>query len=284
MVAVVSNAQPVVVLSDDSPQQAIPRLLEIYGDRIYGLALRTCRNPSDADDIVQETFLQAFRKWDQFRGDADPGTWLYTIAVRACHRLHRRRSGEPSSMPSLDELMPFHDTRVVNIGGGASEVDPLEAYATREAIEQVEGAIVSLPWPYRLPLILKDVIELSVAQVAQATGLKEATVKTRVFRARLLLRKTVLASMPTRPAPAPEYDKQVCVDLLRAKLEAQNQGRRFPIGREVLCDRCRAVFMELDLAQDVCADLGQEDLPPALAERIAQLIERGPGKTPHRSS
>lgn len=258
--------------ADDPADEAIPRLVEEYGDRIYGLALRSCRNPSDAEDIVQETFLQAYRKWDQFRGDAAPGTWLYTIAVRACHRLHRKRSGEPNSMPSLNELMPFHDSRVVSVAGGSSPDDPHDAQTTREAIEQVEGAILSLPWAYRLPLILKDVLELSIAEVAQTMGLKEATVKTRVFRARLMLRKAVLSAMPTRPAPEPEYDKKVCVDLLRAKLEAQNAGRRFPLGREVLCERCRAVFEELDLTQDFCADLGQQDLPARVSEQVRALI------------
>lgn len=94
---------------------AIPRLLEEHGDRIYGLALRTCGNPDDAEELVQETFLNAFRRWDSFEGRSDPSTWLYTIATRACRRMHRLKSGEPRTMLSLDDLLPSHEDGVPNL-------------------------------------------------------------------------------------------------------------------------------------------------------------------------
>ena len=85
----------------EGAQDAIPRLLEAHGGRLLGMASRLCGQRDEAEDILQETFLQAFRKWDQFEGRSDPATWLYTIAVRACQRKHRRRSGEPRNMESL---------------------------------------------------------------------------------------------------------------------------------------------------------------------------------------
>ena len=60
--------------------EALPMLIDRYGGRIYGLGVRFCGNEADAEDLVQEVFLQAFRKWDQFEGRSAPSTWLYTIA------------------------------------------------------------------------------------------------------------------------------------------------------------------------------------------------------------
>lgn len=63
---------------------AIPQLVELHGPRLYSLASRLCGNVSDAEDMVQEIFLQAQRKWHTFKGDATPGTWLYAIAAHSC--------------------------------------------------------------------------------------------------------------------------------------------------------------------------------------------------------
>ena len=61
---------------------AVPKLVEEHGGKLYHLALKFCGNPADAEDLVQQTFLLAYRKWSQFKGDAAPTTWLYTIAAR----------------------------------------------------------------------------------------------------------------------------------------------------------------------------------------------------------
>jgi RNA polymerase sigma-70 factor (ECF subfamily) len=65
-----------------SAGEAVERLMQDHGGRIYGLGLRLCGDPEDARDLVQETFLRAYRKWDQFEGRSEPATWLYTIASR----------------------------------------------------------------------------------------------------------------------------------------------------------------------------------------------------------
>ena len=65
-------------------RDAVARLLEEHGPRIFALAQRLCGNRADAEDLVQDVFLQASRKWHTFRGEADPGPWLYSIAARSC--------------------------------------------------------------------------------------------------------------------------------------------------------------------------------------------------------
>ena len=244
---------------------AIPRLLEQHGGRLYGLGLRLCGAPEEAEDLVQETFLQAYRSWDQFEGRSKPSTWLFTIASRVCQRMHRRRAGQPEKMESLDELAPFLDKEIAVPPDG-----PLDAQIRKEGLARVEEAITNLPIDFRMPLILKDIVGFSVAEVASVLGLEEATVKTRVHRARLRLRAELTKGFESRALPPPAYGKQVCLDLLEAKQEALDRGVEFP--QEVICDRCRAVFASLDLTGDICAALGRGEMPSGLEKRLLEQI------------
>ena len=79
---------------------------ERVAPRLYRIGLRMCGKPDEAEDLVQETLLQGFRKWEQFEGRSNPATWLYTIAGRLCQRKHRRRAGEPARLESLSDLLP----------------------------------------------------------------------------------------------------------------------------------------------------------------------------------
>ncbi|MEW6252950.1 MAG: RNA polymerase sigma factor [Planctomycetota bacterium] len=250
----------------------MPRLLEAHGGRIYALATRLCRSPEDAEDLVQEIFLQAYRKWQQFDGRSSPTTWLFTIAVRACRRMHRRRAGQPTRIGSLDELLPFAEARMPARADGA---DALGQGEQREAVAQVEEAVAGLPVEFRLPLVLKDIVELPVQDVAAILGVKPATVKTRLHRARLRIRKQLVEALPKRELPPPAYARQVCLDLLRAKQDALDRGVPFRVERQVICERCRSVFATLDLSRELCAQLGAGELPAELRGRLLAAVQAG---------
>ncbi len=76
-----------------SRDEAIPQLLEEHGCMVLSLGRRMCNSAEEAEDLVQETFLQAYRSWSQFEGRSTVKTWLYTIAMRTCQRLQRKKSG-----------------------------------------------------------------------------------------------------------------------------------------------------------------------------------------------
>lgn len=253
-----------------SDRDAVQRLFRAHGPRIRALALRMCGRASDADDVVQDVFLQAHRKWSQFQGRSDPGTWLYTIAVRLCRRHLTRRRTREARMPALSTVSPFRDTTIAMIDTRTG--DPTMGAQARESVLALERAILRLPEAFRLAITLKDVLEMETQDVAAVLGVRPQTVKTRVHRARFILRKSLMSHLPQSPAPAPVYERQVCLDLLRAKLAAMDRGRHAPIGREIACDRCRAVFAELDLTQDICRSLGDDAMPAALRTRIKRLL------------
>lgn len=249
--------------------EAIPKLLEQHGGQIYALGLRLCGGPEAAEDLVQQTFLNAFRRWDGFEGRSEPSTWLYSIAVRACRRQKRRRAGEPARIESLEELLPHEGDAVPALSSGDG---PLDEQMRREAREIIERGLTRLPLEFRLPLVLKDIAGFSLAQAAEVLGLREETVKTRVHRARLKLRKEIEEGLPGEPAVL-HASTQVCLDLLRAKLEALDRGVEFPLPGDEICSRCESLFAALDLEKDVCVDLRQGQLPPRL--RAALLAEMG---------
>jgi RNA polymerase sigma-70 factor (ECF subfamily) len=254
----------------EAADQAIPRLLEAQGGKMLSLALRMCGTRHEAEDLVQETFLQAYRNWDQFQGRSAATTWLYTIAARLCRRMRRKRAGEPPRIASFGELSPFGDGPVPDLP--ADDEGPLSRQLRREAQDRVEGAIVSLPTAFRLPLILKEIVGFSVAEVAEILGLKEATVKTRLHRARHVLRRELSESLPQREAPPAAYSRRVCLDLLRAKQESLDRDAPFPMSADDFCERCRAVFKSMDLAHDACEQLGRQELPPALRRAVLKDI------------
>ena len=251
---------------EDSPAAAVTALVDQHGDHIYGLGLRLCGNREDAQDLVQETFLLAYRKWHQFRGDSEPGTWLYRIAARVCGRHRRPRAGAPPRLESLEELLPAQEKGVVDLGSKTTRPD--ELLARSELREAVENGLAILPPKFRLPLALKELMELSVEEVAAILNLKPATVKTRLHRARLFLARELRKELPRTKAPHPDHSKQMCLDLLQIKQDAMDRGVPFPVPQHELCVRCRSLFSTLDLTRDLCVRLGGGAMPREVRDML----------------
>jgi predicted RNA polymerase sigma factor len=144
-------------------------------------------------------------------------------------------------------------------------------------VQAVRTAIDSLPLHFRLPLVLKEIEGMSVDDVAKVLGLKPATVKTRLHRARLLVGKELSRPLPQRRAAETHDDENACLDLLWAKQEALDRGVPFPIPGDTLCERCHSVFATLDMAEEACHALGDVKLPERTRRALEQRVmgERG---------
>jgi RNA polymerase sigma-70 factor (ECF subfamily) len=259
-----------LVAPRDSDELKIEDLIEEHAARMYRLGLKLCGSREDAEDLVQETFLRAYQNWDQFEGRSDPFTWLYTIAARVCIRRHRRRSGEPDRIESLNELLPASDHQIPDVPESAD--GPLELLERQEVQEAVEMAISGLPLSFRLPFVLKELMDFSVADVSEILGLKKSTVKTRIHRARLVVRKALAKELPRRKAPRPDHNRQLCLDLLQAKQEALDRNAPFPLASQELCARCHSVFVTLDMARNVCHEITRGQLPESLRQALIERV------------
>ncbi len=257
--------------SDADGMTSFQQLVDEHGGTLYSLGLRFCGDQTEAEDLVQEVFLQAFKAWDGFEGRSSTKTWLYTIAARACQRMHRKKSGEPERIGSIDELLPFGETLVSTIPEDQDDAATLQL--RKEAREKLEAAIASLPTDFRVPLILKEIVGLSIPEVASILGIAEGTVRSRVHRARLKLRKAVEETLPKTDLSdsPPVYSVQTCLDLLAAKQEALD--RNIPFDSTVLCEKCRSIFATLDLTHDACLELARGDLPGELREKVLELTK-----------
>ncbi len=245
-----SPVDPIHLAPGDPTDQAIAALFDAYGSRLFRTGLRLCGSSADAEDMVQETFLNAYRAWPSYRGEGSAAGWLFRIAANACHRLHRGSSPKVGGAPSLDGLLPFGDPALAVVPEA-----PLDRVAEEELRDTMQEAVAHLPAEYRLPLVFKDLIGLTTEEAAQALDLKPATLRTRVHRARLMLRQAIAHRLPRAGLAPAAYPKQICMDLLETKQQALDGGRPFPVGNEVVCERCRAVFETLDLGGSLCADL-----------------------------
>lgn len=246
--------------------QELTRLVAAEGRRLLSFTRRSCGDGSDAEDVVQEVFTLAFRCWHQLAQAESARAWLYAIARRVCQRLHRKRADEPAHLESLEALLPGETRTIPDFGTFAS--GPHADRIRSEAREIVERALAGLPEAYRRPLVLAEIAELTASEIADVLGLKEATVKTRLHRARLKLRAVLAPRLPQRRTPPEEHAREVCLVLVQAKLDAMARRAPFPYSDEALCERCRTVIGTLDLASASCAALEAEQFPERLRSAI----------------
>jgi RNA polymerase sigma-70 factor (ECF subfamily) len=168
-------------------EAAVRAIMQSNNRRLYRLARGILRNDGEAEDVVQETYVRAFTHLDQFHGDSSLSTWLSRIAINeALGRLRRQRPGvEWTSLPQ-----GTIEAQIIQFPL-ASAVDPEKSMAQREIQHVVEHAIDELPEAFRIVFITRVIEGMNVEETADILGLKPETVKTRLHRARNMLRDNV---------------------------------------------------------------------------------------------
>lgn len=179
-------------------RETFARLVDAYSPQIYRLALRMLRDPQEAEDVLQDTFLSAFRGLGSFEGRSGPGTWLYRIATnQALMRLRLRRPEEVS----VDDPVAGSDGDLPR-----QLFDwcclPEEDFMTGEAQAELDSSIEELSPALRSVFVLRDLQGISTQETAEILGISEAAVKTRLLRARLKLRERLSAYFTERAREA----------------------------------------------------------------------------------
>jgi RNA polymerase sigma-70 factor (ECF subfamily) len=179
-----------VVRARKRDEPAIRDIIQRHNRRLYHIARGILRDDSEAEDAVQETYLKAFSHIEEFRGEADIGTWLCRIVMNeALGRLRRRRP--TVDWNTMDEIGTPNE--ITRLASNSSRPDPERAAAQRQIQQLLEQAIDRLPEDFRMVLVARAVEEMSVEETAALLNIRPETVKTRLHRARHLLRTAVEA-------------------------------------------------------------------------------------------
>jgi len=175
----------------EGDREAFTELVNLYSDRVYNLALRILKNPDDAADILQETFITVFEKIQTFDGRSDFFTWLYRIATNfSLMKLRKDRR----MILSEEELEAKFDNP------GQMELHewqnlPLKDMLSDEFRKHLDEAVDSLPDIYRSVFVLRDLENLSIKETSKVLGITESNVKIRLKRARMFLREKLAQYM-----------------------------------------------------------------------------------------
>jgi RNA polymerase sigma-70 factor (ECF subfamily) len=189
-------------------------LIRRYNQRLFRVCRSILKNDDDAEDAMQEAYCQAFSHLSQFEGRATFATWLTRIAVYAA--LARVRKAKRETLEeSLDDVVPeAHPMSTQSMA-----CDPERRAGERELGRLLDEAIDALPEHYRLVFVLRAVEELSVAETAAALEIEEETVKTRLFRARALLKERLLDRFESNAASVYEFHLSRCDRVLARVFE-----------------------------------------------------------------
>ncbi|MCU0240868.1 MAG: RNA polymerase sigma factor [Vicinamibacteria bacterium] len=253
--------------------QAIEALLARHQPSLYRFGLKMCRNPEDAQDILQDTLLASLKHLKRFRGESSLSTWLYTIARSFCIKKRRRRVGEPATLHSLDSE-----------SAAAADTIPDRARTPDEELQRtrlnaaLDQAVAALAPGYREVLVLRDMEGLPAAEVARILGLKVEAVKSRLHRARAAIRRALaplvnpaLAAPVTQPRGCPnivpifsqyiegEIGARVCTDMQR-HLKA--------------CPHCQSACDSLRKTLDLCQASPRAAVPRETQEAIKRDIRK----------
>ena len=179
---------------------AVDNLVHHYSRPLFGVILNYTKNPSDAEEILQDTLLKIVRKIDTFRAESDIWPWMKRIAVNNSIMWLRKHRTARLVETQMDDSMPqFSREGELQYPVFGWSVDPEEVILNSELSGQLYDAIQSLPYEYRVPLVLRDIEGYSIKQISSLLALKEATTKTRIHRARLFVRDKLSNYLDGKP-------------------------------------------------------------------------------------
>lgn len=192
-------------------EAAIRELIRRNNQRLFRVARAVLRNDAEAEDAVQETYVKAFTRLESFEGKAAFSTWLTRIALNEA--IGRRRRIRPTADIDAVEQAQSGGAQLIPFPGAAMPPSPEMSAAQKEMRVMLEELIDELPEPFRVVFVLREIEDMATDEVAGYLGIKPATVKTRLFRARRLLREALEARFAQGFAAVYPFDGWRCARL-----------------------------------------------------------------------
>ena len=286
-----SDLTEAIKLLHKADTESIERALELLQETVFSFSMKVCGHREDAEDTVQEVLFRALPHLAALEDPQSLAAWLYTAARNRCWQSRRKVSYRKSV--SLDDLMP-DDTELAALDVADPGDTPEEHAASHEKHLMLHEAVLRLPPAYRMVLVLHDMEELDTGQVAKVLSLQPGTVRIRLHRARLMLRKEMANAFRHLPVqktakprrhPAPE-----CREIF-ANLSEYLDGEMEPETCEQMrqhisaCPACVAFIEDLKRAIDRCRTLevcsqGEtaQVLRRLLAEEYLRLLKKSPAR------
>ena len=221
-----SEVEQAVVLLQRGDDEALERALALLQNTVFSFSMKVCGQRQDAEDTMQEVLVKSVPYLPKFDSPRALVVWLYKVAKNRCLMSRRKSKFAPKREISLEELMP--DRQDLQRSDGARSVNPETVAIRSEEAGRLRKAIHKLPPQYRIVLVLRDMEGLTDEEVAEITGLRSGTVRVRLHRARLFVRKELMKVEKLRP---------------RRKVEAV--APRVVATQPPRPPRCKAMFAEL---------------------------------------
>lgn len=274
--------EQVVRLLKQKDEPALDEALALLQNTVFSFSMKVCGQKQDAEDTAQEVLLQSLKKLAKFESPRALVVWLYKVAKTRCLMSRRKSKFAPKESLSLEELMP-DKKELAGFAQKAVET-PETAALRRETARQLREAVQKLPPEYRLVLVLRDMEELSDVDVAEITGLKPGTVRVRLHRARLFVRKELERSLtvgksPSLPltSPEPRPRERRCKEMFAQLSDYLDEKLDSSLCEELErhmdgCAPCEAFLASLQRSIEQCRKIPAESMDPQLATELRRKI------------
>ena len=178
---------------------AFEAVMRQYNGKLFRVARAILKDDAEAEDALQDAYVSAYRRADQFRGDAELGTWLTRIVINQALMQLRKRKRERVVVPFPDRDGARDGERIPDMADEHAE-SPSDTTLRGEVRKVIEQHIDRLPVAFRTVFVMREVEEMTVEETAACLGIPASTVRTRLFRARALLREALERDMDTARA------------------------------------------------------------------------------------
>jgi RNA polymerase sigma-70 factor (ECF subfamily) len=251
--------EQVVELIHRKDPKSLEEALALLQNTVFSFSMRVCGQRQDAEDTMQEVLVKSISHLPKFDSPKALMVWLYKVAKNRCLMSRRKSKFAPKEALSLDELMP--DRKLLESLAGDAGGTPETALLRREGAQRLRKAVQKLPPEYRLILVLHDMEDLSDSDIAEITGLRLGTIRVRLHRARLFVRKEL----------ANRQDPRRLQDAVKHRVTISAEPRQ---------KKCKELFAELsnylddELDDSLCEELEKHMDGCAPCQAFLSSLER----------